>query len=107
MGPNEEEEEIPDLAYIHEAGSFEDELMDEADENDLEEQAPDKLGQVLLDAQGESATTFDSKKFRHMFEDHKKLYLDSKKGHKTCVPHSNCSNGRQRMVFPTRDLGSY
>jgi hypothetical protein len=39
-----------DWAHIHEVGAFEDEPTDEAEENTPEEQPPNKLGQVLLDA---------------------------------------------------------
>jgi hypothetical protein len=41
---------IPDLAYLYEVGAFDDEPMYEAEENAVEEQPHDELGQVLLDA---------------------------------------------------------
>jgi hypothetical protein len=42
-------------------------------------------------------------KFERMQEDHKKLlYPTAEEGQKSWVPHWNCCNGRQRMVYPTR-----
>jgi hypothetical protein len=39
-----------DLAHLYEAGAFDDEPMDKAEENAAEELPHDELGQVLLDA---------------------------------------------------------
>jgi hypothetical protein len=55
--------------------------MDEAEEKVVEEQPHDELGQVLLDAQKDSETAKESKKFEEMLEDHKKLYPDCILGH--------------------------
>jgi hypothetical protein len=74
---------IVDWAHFYEAGAFDDEPMDEAEENAVEEQPHDELGQVLLDAQKDSETVKESKKFEKMLEDHKKLLCpDCKQGHK-------------------------
>jgi hypothetical protein len=73
---------IPDLAHLYEAGAFDDTPMDEAEENTVEKQPHDELGQVLLDAQRDSETVKESKKFEKMLEDHKKLlYPDCKQSH--------------------------
>ena len=46
--------------------------MDKAEENSAEDQSPDELGQVLVDAQRDSETLKESKKFEIMLDDHKK-----------------------------------
>jgi hypothetical protein len=66
----DDDNNIPDLAHLYEAGAFDDEPIDEAEENIVEEQ-PDELGQVLLDAQKDSETVKEAKKFEKMLEDHK------------------------------------
>jgi hypothetical protein len=69
------------LAHMYEAGAFDDKPMDVAGENIVEEQPYDELGQVLLDAQKDSETVKEPKKFEKMLEDHKKLfYSDCKQG---------------------------
>jgi hypothetical protein len=79
-----DENNIPDLAHLYEAGAFDDdEPMDETEENAVEEQPHGELGQVLLDAQKDSKTLVESKKFEKILEDHKKLlYPNCKQGHK-------------------------
>jgi hypothetical protein len=80
---NDDDNNIPYLAHLYEAGVFDDEPMDEAEENAVEEQPHDELDQVLLDAQKDNETMKESKKFEKMSEDHKKLlYPDCKQGHK-------------------------
>ena len=56
--------------------------MHDAEENAAEEQQPpDELGQVLVDAHRDTETLKESKKFEKMLEDHKKiLYPDCKQG---------------------------
>ena len=72
---------IEDLAHLQEEGDFEEEPIDEAEENALEDQLPDELGQILVDAQRDYETVKESKKFEKMFDDHKKLlYPDCKQG---------------------------
>jgi hypothetical protein len=73
MEDDEDDNNIPDLAHLYEAGAFDDEPIDEAEENAVEEQPHDELGQVLLDAQKDSDTMKESKKFEKMLEDHTKL----------------------------------
>jgi hypothetical protein len=64
---------------LYGAGAFDDEPMDEAKENAIEEQPYDELGQVLLNAQKDSENVKESKKFEKMLEDHKNLlYPDCK-----------------------------
>ena len=75
---DDDDNNIADQAHLYEAGSFQDEPMDEAEEineaeeNAAEDQPPDKLGQFLVDAQRDSETLKESKKFEKMLEDHKK-----------------------------------
>ena len=72
---------IADQAHLNKAGAFEDEPMDEAEENVAKDQPPDELGQILVDAQRDSETLKESKKFEKMLEDHKKLlYPNCKQG---------------------------
>jgi Transposase family tnp2/Domain of unknown function (DUF4218)/Transposase-associated domain/Domain of unknown function (DUF4216) len=80
---NDDDNTIPDLAHLYEAGAFNDEPMDEVEENAAEDVPHDNLRQVLLDAQKDSDTVKESMKFEKMLEDHKKLlYPDCKQGHK-------------------------
>jgi hypothetical protein len=75
----DDDNNIPDLVLLYESGAFDDEPMDKAEENIVEQQPHDELGQVLLDAQKDSDTVKESKKFDKMLEDHKKLlYPDCK-----------------------------
>jgi len=78
----EEEDDIPDWAHLHEAGAFQDETMDESEDNvNAEAQQLDELGHVLLDAMQGSETAKESIKFQKMLEDHKKLlYPNCKEG---------------------------
>jgi hypothetical protein len=82
---NDDDNNIPDLAHLYEAGAFDDEPMDEAEENTAEEQPHDKLGQVLLDAQKDSKIVKESKKFEKMLEGHKKLM------------HPNCKHRHKKL----------
>ncbi|CAN6342778.1 unnamed protein product [Urochloa humidicola] len=78
MGDNEEDDEEdnhtlpPDWAFVHEAGGFEDDPMDEGEANVLQEEPPNELGQVLLDAQKDSETVKERLKFEKMLEDQKR-----------------------------------
>jgi hypothetical protein len=77
----DDDNNIPDLAHLYEAGAFDDEPMDKAKENAVEGQPHDELGHVLLDAQKDSETVKKSKEFKKMLENHKKLlYPDSQTG---------------------------
>ena len=77
-----DDDNIPDWGHLYEAGAFEDEPMHEVEENAAEEQQPpDELGQVLVDAHRDAETLKESKKFEKMLEDHRKLlYPDCKQG---------------------------
>jgi hypothetical protein len=75
----DDDNNIPDLAHLYEAGAFDDEPIDKAEENIIEEQPHDELGQVLLDAYKDSDTVKESNKFEKMLDDHKMLlYPDCK-----------------------------
>ena len=70
---DDDDNNIADWTHLYEVGAFEDEPMDEAEENVAKDQPPDELGQILVDAQRDSETLKESKKFEKMLEDHKKL----------------------------------
>ena len=72
-GDDDDDKNIADWAHLYEVGAFEDEPMDETEANSVEDQAPDELGQGLVDAQRDSEILKESKKFKMMLEDHKKL----------------------------------
>ena len=76
MEDNEEDDDgdnnLPDWAWVHEAGGFQDEPMDEGEANVAQEEPPDELGQALLDAQKDSETVKEALKFEKMLEDHKR-----------------------------------
>ena len=118
MEEDEEEEGDDDNMIIRgfaEYGAFDDTAMGEAEEEvaaeeeaAAEDEPDDDLGQAIRDAQRECESEKEKIKFESMLEDHKKLYTRlAKRGKKSWVPHLNCCNGRQRMVYLTRDLGSY
>jgi hypothetical protein len=73
-GDDDDDNNIADWAHLYEAGAFEDEPMDEAEVNYAEDQPPDELGQVLIDARRDSETLKESKKFELMMEDQKNYY---------------------------------
>ena len=115
----EDEEEGDDDTMIirgfAEYSAFDDTAMGEAEEQvaaeeevAAEDEPDDDLGQAIRDAQRECESDKENIKFERMLEDHKKLlYLTCEEGQKSWVPHLNCCNERQRMVHPTRNLGSY
>jgi hypothetical protein len=49
-GNEDDDNNIADWAHLYEAGVFEDEPVDEAEENSAEGQTPDELGHVLVNA---------------------------------------------------------
>ena len=60
-GEENDDHNIADWAHLYEAGAFEDESMDDAEEMDeagenaAEDQSPDELGQILVDSQRDCA----------------------------------------------------
>jgi hypothetical protein len=91
MEDNEEDDDgdnnLPDWAWVHEAGDFQDEPMDEGEVNVAQEEPPDELGQALLDAQKDSDTVKEALKFEKMLEDHKRpLFPSCKPEQKKLVP---------------------
>ena len=85
-GEGDDDDNIADWAHLYEAGAFEDEPMDDAEEmdeareNEVEDQPPDELGQVLMDSQRDMETLKESKKFEEMLEDHKKSIVPKLQG---------------------------
>jgi hypothetical protein len=77
-----------------------------AEERALDEPADD-LGWAIADAQRDCESEKERKKLERMLDDHKKLlYPNCKDGQKSWVAHLNCCNGKQRLVYLTRDLKS-
>ena len=89
-GEDNDDDNIPDWAHLYEADDFEDEPMHEAEEKAAEEQQPpDELGQVLVDAYRDTETLKESKKFEKMLENYRKmLYPDCKQGLKKIGHHT-------------------
>ena len=84
---------------------IEPEMREEAKEEASDEPTHD-LGRAIADAKRNCATEKE-KKLQRMLEDHKKLlYPNCEADKKSWAPHWNCCNGRQRMVYLTRDLKS-
>jgi len=103
----EEDNNIADWAHLYEASAFKDEPMDKAEENSREYQAPDELGQVLVDAQRDSETLKESNKFKMMLITKNYCTQIASRGLKSWVPHWKSCNGRHPMMLPTRGLRSY
>ena len=81
-------------------------MREEAKEEASDEPADD-LGRAIDDAKRNCANDLERKKLQRMLEDHKKLlYPNCEADKKSWAPHWNCCNGRQRMVYLTRDLES-
>ena len=61
--------------------------MDEGEANVAQEEPPDELGQVLLDAQKDSETVKEALKFKKMLEDHKRpLFPSCNRSRRSWVP---------------------
>ena len=97
---------IRDLAKY---GAFDDTAMGEDEEEVAAGDEPtDDLGQAIHDAQRECESEKEKIKFERMLEDHKKLlYPTCDAGQKKLGTTLECCNGRQRMVYLTRNLESY
>jgi hypothetical protein len=81
--------------------------MREEAEEEASDEPTDDLGRAIADAKRNCASEKEKQKLQRMLEDHKKiLYQIAKMTRKNWVPHWNCCNGRQRMVYLTRDLKS-
>ncbi|CAO2189140.1 unnamed protein product, partial [Urochloa humidicola] len=65
--------------FVHEAGGFQDDPMDEGEANVAQEESPNELGQAFLDAQQDTENEKERLKFEKMSEHHKRpLYLGCK-----------------------------
>ena len=81
--------------------------MREEAKEEASDQPADDLGRATADAKRNCASDLEKKKLQRMLEDHKKvLYPNCVGDKKKLAPHWNCCNGRQRMVYLTRDLKS-
>jgi hypothetical protein len=85
--------------------------MKENEEEEAEERASDKpaddLGRAIADARIDCESEKEREKLERTLDDHKNLlHPNSEHGQKNWVAHWNCCNGRQRLVYLTRDLKS-
>ena len=80
----------------------------EDEETPDEPMVDDDLRRAIVDAQREAESANEKFKLERMLEDHKKICTQlAKMATQSSVPHWNCCNGRQRLVYLTRDLRSY
>ena len=81
-------------------------MREEAEEEASDEPADD-LGRAIADAKRNCASDLERTKLQRMLEDHKKLlYPNCEADKKKLGTTLECCNGRQRMVYLTRDLES-
>jgi hypothetical protein len=106
MQDNEEEENNDNYYMSPEYGG--DERGEGAEHEEADPIIHDDLRGVIVDAHTQAETTLEKIKLERMLEDHKKSCIQlAKMGTPSSVPHWNYCNGRQRMVYLTRDLGIY
>ena len=105
MEDNEEEEDDDNYP----PPEYGDAAMGEAEDLEEPDDVPgDDLRRVIVDAQRECESEREKLKFDRMLEDHKKGCTQiTKMTTESSVPHWNCCNGRQTMVYLTRDLVRY
>ena len=105
MEDNEEEED--DDNYV--PPEYGDAATGEAEDQEEPDDVPDDdLRRVIVDAQRECESEKEKLKFDRMLEDHKNGCTQiAKMATQSSVPHWKCWNGRQRMVYLTKDLSSY
>ena len=88
--------------------AMEDNEKEGGEEQWASDEPDDGLGRVISDAKRECDTEKEKLKLEAMLEDHKKLLSQiAKMAAQSSLPHWNCWNGRQRLVYLTRDLRSY
>ena len=106
MEDNEDEKDDDNYPMFPEYG---DTTMGEVEDQDEPDDVPDDdLRRVIVDAQRGCESEREKLKFYRMLEDTKKGCTQiAKMATQSSVPHWKCCNGRQRMVYLTRDLGSY
>jgi hypothetical protein len=110
MEDNEEEEDddmYPEYGDTA-TGEGEDEETGEAEDEEASDEPADDLRRAIIDAHREAESINEKRKLKGMLEDHKKSYTQiAKMATQSSVPHWSCCNGRQRLVYLTRDLRSY
>ena len=105
MEDNEEEEDDANYPMFPEYG---DTATRESEDQEASDVRDDDLRRFIADAQRECESEREKLKFGRMLEDHKKGYTQIvKMTTQSSVPHWNCCNGRQTMVYLTRDLVRY
>ena len=105
MEDNEEEEDDDNYP----PPEYGDAAMGEAEDQEEPDDVPDDdLRRVIVDAKRQCQSEREKLKFDRMLEDHKKGCTKiAKMATQSSVPHWNCCNGRQTMVYLTTDLRSY
>ena len=110
MEDNEEvdydDAQIPIHAWF---GAFDNDIaMEESEVDDAEIEPTIELGQALCGEREDCESDKERLKFQQIIEDHRKLlYPGCEDGLKNLTPHWSCYNGRQHMVYQTRDLVNY
>jgi hypothetical protein len=112
MEDNEEEEEEDDDMYpeygdnaMVEAKA---EGTGEAEDEEASDDPNDDLRRAIVDAHREVESVNEKRKLKGMLEDYKKSCTQIVKMEtQSSVPHSSCYNGRQRLIYLTRDLRNY
>jgi hypothetical protein len=96
-------------AEDEETGKAEDEETREAKDEEASDEPADDLRRAIVDAHREVESVNEKQKLKGMLEDHKKKSCTqiAKMATQSSVPHWSCYNGRQRLVYMTRDLRSY
>jgi hypothetical protein len=89
-------------------GEAEAEGIGEAEDEEVSDEPDDDLRHTIIDAHREAASVNEKRKLKGMLEDHKKSCTQIVKIEtQSLVPHWSCCNGRQRVVYLTRDLRNY
>ena len=115
MMEDNEEEEDDDSYPGHGFPEYDDTKIGEEAEPAMRKEAKeeaadepsDDLGWAIADAKRNCASDLERTKLQRMLEDHNCCTRIAKLTKKSWAPHLNCCNGRQRMVYLTRDLGNY
>jgi hypothetical protein len=89
-------------------GEAEAEGTGEAEDEEASDEPDDDLRWAIVDAHKEAESVNEKRKLKGMLEDHKKSCNQIVKIEtQSSVPHWSCCNGRQRLIYLTRDLRNY
>jgi hypothetical protein len=110
MEDNEEEEDDDMYPKYGDTatGEAEAEGTGEAEDKEASDEPDDDLHRAIIDVHREAESVNEKRKLKGMLEDHKKkLYPNCEDGNTKLGTHLSCCNGRQRLVYLTRDLRNY